>query len=585
MQAAGKSVIRGVLDELDVLAAATDHNRGDHNRADHDVLAALADRLDSARLRVLVAGEAKRGKSTLVNALLGRDVLPTGVVPLTAVPTTVTLASSAETVEVEFTDGRRDSLPLAALPDFATERGNPGNCRNVASLRVRLDAAILARGVEIVDMPGTGSVHAHNTAAADAALPSMDAAIFVLTADPPVSATERELLRRVSTLSVALFVVLNKADYLDDVSLAEAHAFTRQIVAEVTARSGERVYPLSARRALAAGGDAGFAAFAADFAAYLEAGRVAGLAASVSRHARRFGQQLLDEVALAQRAARLAGDEAAGQIAAFSAQLDAVASHRTDAEDRATAQSKRLLAALNEDAGQASDQLSADVTGKLTALLDGGLAGTSPAHLERLGRAQLTGLVAAAAEGWRQHQARRLEAGLREIDERLAAELDADLARVRAAAADLLGLDLAVPSPGGRLATSRRFLYTMDERVDQAELLAGAVRRRIPGEYGRRLARQRLLAQVAGLVGSQIGRARGDLQYRLAESTRQLISDVRRRYTGSTERLTAALERADAIRAQAGRESERQLAQLAEREDALRQVLSRLGDERCDASD
>jgi len=169
---------------------------------------------------------------------------------------------------------------------------------------------------------------------------------------------------------------------------------------------------------------------------------------------------------------------------------------------------------------------------------------------------------------------------LREIDERLAAELDADLARVRAAAADLLGLDLAVPSPGGRLATSRRFLYTMDERVDQAELLAGAVRRRIPGEYGRRLARQRLLAQVAGLVGSQIGRARGDLQYRLAESTRQLISDVRRRYTGSTERLTAALERADAIRAQAGRESERQLAQLAERED-----LSRLGDERCDASD
>jgi len=52
-------------------------------------------------------------------------------------------------------------------------------------------------------MPGTGSVHAHNTAAADAALPSMDAAIFVLTADPPVSAAERELLRQVSGLSVA----------------------------------------------------------------------------------------------------------------------------------------------------------------------------------------------------------------------------------------------------------------------------------------------------------------------------------------------------------------------------------------------
>jgi len=588
MQTGGHSSIRVVLDELAGLA----------DDSDHDVLAALRDRLDSARLRVLVAGEAKRGKSTLANALLGREALPTGVVPLTAVPTTVTQASAAESIEVEFTDRRRESFPLAALPDFGTERGNPGNWRNVASLWVRLDAPVLARGVEIVDMPGTGSVHAHNTAAADAALPSMDAAIFVLTADPPVSATERELLRRVSKLSVALFVVLNKADYLDEASLAEAHEFTRHVVAEVSERD-VRVYPLSARGALGPGGDAGFAAFAADFTAYLESGRMAGLEASVRRHARRLAQQWLDEVALARSAAQLPGEQAAGQIAAFAAQLDAVSGHRIDAEDRATAQSQRLLGALNADAEHASAQLSADVTGKLTAVLDAELAGTPAADLERLGRAQLTSLVAAAAEGWRQHQVYRLEAGLREIDERLAAELAADLARVRAAAADLLGVDLTVPSPGDRLAASARFRYVLDERVDQAELLAGAVRRQIPGEYGRRLARQRLLAQVADLASSQIGRARGDLQYRLAESTRQLIADVRRRYDGSTQRLTAALDRAEVIRSDAGRDSQGQLAQLAQREDALRRILSRLSDEtemvtagtgfdgidRCDGSD
>jgi ribosome biogenesis GTPase A len=65
MRTVGNSVIRAVLDELDVLAGGTDH----------DALAALADRIDSARLRVLVSGEAKRGKSTLVNAILGREVL------------------------------------------------------------------------------------------------------------------------------------------------------------------------------------------------------------------------------------------------------------------------------------------------------------------------------------------------------------------------------------------------------------------------------------------------------------------------------------------------------------------------------
>jgi len=565
MRTAAKSVIRGALDDLDELA----------DGPGHDVLAALRDRLDSARLRVLVAGEAKRGKSTLVNAMLGREVLPTGAVPLTAVPTTVAMTSTAEAIEVEFTDGRRDNFPLAALADFGTERGNPGNCRNVSSISVSLEAPILTRGMEIVDMPGTGSVHAHNTAAADAALPSMDAAIFVLTADPPVSASERELLHRVSGLSVALFVVLNKADYLDDISLAEAHEFTTQVVTEATGRS-QQVYPLSARRALAADGDAGFSSFAADFTAYLESGRIAGLEASVSRHARRYGQQLLDEVALAQRAAQLAGDEAAGQIAAFAARLDAVTAHRTDTEDRAAAQSKRLLDALNADADKVQHEVSADIAGKLAALLDGELAGMSPADIERLGRTQLAGLVRATAEAWRHGQARSLEAGLQGIDERLAAELEAELAGVRGAAADLLGLDLAVPSPGDRLAPDVRFFYTLDEHVDQAELLAGAVRRRIPGEYGRRLARQRLLAEVSELTGSQIGRARADLQYRLAESTRQLISDLRRRYAESTQRLSAALDRADAIRSDAGRDSERQLAFLAGREQALRRVLSRL---------
>jgi len=588
MQTAGNSFIQAALDQLAELV----------DGPDCDALAALRDRLDSARLRVLVAGEAKRGKSTLVNALLGRDILPMGVVPLTAVPTTVRLAPEAEAIEVEFTGGGRDRFALAALPDYGTERGNPGNSRHVASISVELKAPILERGVEIVDMPGAGSVHAHNTASANAALPSMDAAIFVLTADPPVSATEKDLLRRVSGLSVALFIVLNKADYLDDISLAEAQEFTTQVVSETIGRV-EQVYPLSARRALAAGDDAGFCSFATDFTAYLESGRIAGLEASIGRHARAIGQQLLDEVALAQRAGRLPADEAAERLAAFAAQLHAVTSHRGDAEDRAAAQSRRLLEALNTDAEQAQAALAADVSGKLTAILDGELAGAPAADISRVGREQLTGLVRSAAEGWRQHQALRLETGLRGIDERLAAELEAELAKVRAAAADLLGLELAVPSMGDRMAPDVRFFYTLDEHVDQAELLAGAVRRRIPGDYGRRLARERLLAQVADLVSSQIGRARGDLQYRLAEATRQLISDVRRRYADSTSRLAAALDRAEAIRSQASREASRQLGQLARREDQLRQILGtldggsrqrrqvpeRAGSDHCDGSD
>ena len=92
-------------------------------------------RLVSRQFRVLVVGEAKRGKSTFVNALIGRDVLPTGVLPLTALITTL-VGGFPEHVLVDYADGRREEHPLAALADFVTETGNPHNRRGVDDVTV-----------------------------------------------------------------------------------------------------------------------------------------------------------------------------------------------------------------------------------------------------------------------------------------------------------------------------------------------------------------------------------------------------------------------------------------------------------------
>ena len=148
-------------------------------------------------------------------------MLPAGVTPLTAVATTVRYGDDPR-AEVRFADGHEEKQPLSALPDLVTERGNPGNRRHIAAVTVYLDAPLLAGGVELVDTPGTGSVFVWDTAAAHEALETMDAAVFVLTADPPVSAAERYLYAKVSGLSVATFTVLNKADHLDEAGLGEA---------------------------------------------------------------------------------------------------------------------------------------------------------------------------------------------------------------------------------------------------------------------------------------------------------------------------------------------------------------------------
>jgi GTP-binding protein EngB required for normal cell division len=557
-----ESVLASALSEL--AALGTDRDR--------ELLAALRDRLDAARLRVLVVGEAKRGKSTLVNALLERDVLPAGVTPLTAVTTTVRYGDD-ERAEVRFADGHDEKHPLAVLPDLVTERGNPGNRRRIAGVTVYVAAPVLAGGVELVDTPGTGSVFEWDTRAAHEALRSMDAAVFVLTADPPVSASERDLLGQVARLSVTTFVVLNKADHLDEPGLAEALEFTRQVLSE--AGHTGLVYPMSARAALG-GGDPGFTGFEADFGAYLSARGASDLRVSAVAQARRMAGSLLDEVAVTRRVAGMRAGDAADRVRRFGERLAEVTVRGRDAVTVVNAESGRLLFALNDAAEQDRSRLAREVGGQLDALFGGSLRDAPAGEIERRGREGLAAFAVAAAEAWRQQQREIIEHGLAAMDARLAADLRAELGVLRESAAELLGLDLAVPEPEGRLAESRRFFYTSGQDVGQTELLTGAVRRRLPGEFGRRTARDHLRREVSGLMDMQVGRARGDLQYRLAEAARALARVVEQRYADGTARIRSALEAAAELRAASAAEAAEKERELAGREAALREVTDLL---------
>ena len=535
---------------------------------DREQLAALLERLDAARLRVLVAGEAKRGKSTLVNALLGREVLPSGVTPLTAVTTTVRYGDD-ERAEARFLDGHDEKHPLAALWDLVTERGNPGNRRRIAGVTVYVAASVLAGGVELVDTPGTGSVFEWDTQTAHEALRSMDAAVFVLAADPPVSASERDLLSQVAGLSVTTFAVLNKADHLDEPGLAEAVEFTQRVLGEAGHQGP--VYPMSARAA-----DAGFATFKGDFTAYLSARGASDLRASAVAQARRIAGSLLDEVSVTRRVAEMRAGDAADRVRRFGDRLAEVTVHGRDAVTMVSAESGRQLFALNDAAEEDGSWLAREVGAQLDALFDGSLRDATAGEIERRGREQLAAFAVAAAEAWRQQRRKIIEQGLAAVDARLAEQLRTELGVLRESAAELLGLDLAVPEPEGRLVESRRFFYVTGGEAGQTELLAGAVRRRLPGEFGRRTARDHLRREIPGLVGMQVGRARGDLQYRLAEATRALARVVEQRYADGTGRIRSALAAAAELREASAAEAAEKKRELAGREAAVRRVTGLL---------
>jgi septin family protein len=112
-------------------------------------LAAARSRVAEDRFNLVVLGEFKRGKSTLINALLGRNVLPTGVVPLTSVVTTIA-AGEQDGLRIDFEDGRVQERPLGELAEYVTEAGNPANRLGVELARVELEHDLLRAGLELV---------------------------------------------------------------------------------------------------------------------------------------------------------------------------------------------------------------------------------------------------------------------------------------------------------------------------------------------------------------------------------------------------------------------------------------------------
>ena len=534
---------------------------------DHHQLDAVRDQLRQDRFRVLVAGEAKRGKSTLLNALLGRDVLPTGAVPVTALATTVR-DDGHEGVTVRFTDGRIEQHPSQSLPGFVTQAANPDNRLGLAEVVLHLHAPLLAAGVELVDSPGTGSVHGQNTDEARAALRTMDAAVFVLTADPPISAAERDLLAQVASASVHTFVVLNKADLISPGDLPEVIAFVEKVVSEVL---GEPVPVLvcAARPDLRRGVDE----LMAVLAGYLADHRDEDLLTSLTRRARQVATGLLDDVLLGRAMADLDETRRNEYTTTLRTQLDTLDERRTEAVDLLRAQNRRILQEVNAAAEANSLPLARQVLRRWASVWEQRSAEWSGRDREAEGRRQLVTLTRTAVDSWRREQETLLTDRLTRLDARLRERLGHDLDTLRESVADLLGVGLTLDSGGGPLAANPRFRYQFAEDIGQTELLAGWTRRHLPAALGLKRSRAHLEEEALELVPMQVGGVRADLQQRLAESSRQMERAVAARYEAVAGRLRAVLEETDRPAATGGPTAS---ATLTARETLLREILAEL---------
>jgi len=124
----------------------------------------LTRKLAEDRFYLTVVGQFSRGKSTLMNAVLGKDYLPSGIVPVTSAITAVSYGSRERVVLRVAGSNLTSEIRIQELADFVTERMNPGNRNRIEMAEVQVPVEILQRGFFFVDTPGLGSAVRENTA-------------------------------------------------------------------------------------------------------------------------------------------------------------------------------------------------------------------------------------------------------------------------------------------------------------------------------------------------------------------------------------------------------------------------------------
>lgn len=186
---------------------------------------------DRTSVDIAVVGRFKAGKSSFLNQLIGRTVIPVDVLPTTAVVTEIR-AGSRDRVIVQTADGHVEEFGLESLSAWVSEEGNSCNAKHAQVVRVELTGLGEFGDVGFVDTPGQGSIFVQASQARDSWLPRVGAAVVALTADPPFSEDDLHLLREVSQLTPEITIILTKIDLLQSEQARKVESFVRQQVRE-----------------------------------------------------------------------------------------------------------------------------------------------------------------------------------------------------------------------------------------------------------------------------------------------------------------------------------------------------------------
>jgi GTPase SAR1 family protein len=518
-------------------------------------------KLRENRFYLVVLGQFKRGKTTFLNALLGEELLPVGVLPLTAVVTLISYGAR-RSFHVILANGQRIEIKPSEIADYVTELGNPDNHRNVRYVEIEHPAEFLRDGLVLVDTPGIGSLYLHNTKTTQDFIPKVDAAILTLSSDPPITLTEAEFLDEVIKGVGRIFVVLNKTDLLTESELNQTLGYTRSVLKDKLKSGSTEIFAVSSLLALLARKTgqpdlldrSGIGAFETALRSFLEREKQDVFLQRTTRRAYNLVSRARFDAELKLRTIEIPLVELESKILEFERHGKTLQEDREHFAYLLRGEMKSLEkwidAELRELADTEKDQLS-----ELLPLWASELRGSTFSALLMALETKLAERLVGDIEAWRPRHEEELLHRYDRIVKQYVQKTNELIARVLQLSADLFNTQMQLFSENDPLEWQQRFYYRV---ADQPEFLKIDFLRMIspflPGRFLRRRVVQRVLATVDMKVERNCGSLKYEYTYSLQESYRGFQVELDRKLDGVISEIKTILEKS-AERRSSGQEN------------------------------
>ena len=173
---------------------------------------------------IAIFGQFKAGKSSFINSIIGKPILPTGVIPATSVITRIYFGEK-ERALLKFNDNRIEEICLNVIDEYITEPKNPKNIKGVCFANIEIPELKQYKGLCFIDTPGIGSIFLKNTQTTEVWSDEATIAIVCISAERPLSEFDLKLIKELDSNSYKLVCLLTKTDLFTIEQLEEINIF------------------------------------------------------------------------------------------------------------------------------------------------------------------------------------------------------------------------------------------------------------------------------------------------------------------------------------------------------------------------